>query len=129
VTRWNASTPPLPFVEVINSQVDLDDMPDLWGSALLEVESRADVTMGSNPQVEEAGRISVTLVAKSGDGVAVLDSAVTWLRATFHGWKSGDLIFTAVHGPVEMPEAEGGWWPLGFLVPYTIQSRRVEPVP
>lgn len=132
VSRWNAASPPVPFVEVINTNVDLDNMPDRWGSALQETTTAADVTLGSNPWVEETGHIAVVLVARAGQGQTLLDDAVTWLRSTFHGWRTPDamLHFRGVVGPAENdPAAEGEWWRLGFAVPYVWQSRRVEPVP
>lgn len=131
-TRWNASAPPLPFVDVVNSGVDLDTMPARWGAAYLESETRSDITLGSRPWVAETGNVVVALVAKSGKGGAVLDDAVSWLRATFAGYKTQgfDLAFLGVVGPLEVnPEGDGVWWRLSFLVPYVLQSQRQEPPP
>lgn len=133
VARWNASSISVPFVEVVNTPVTLDMVPDEWGSAMIQAgEQRRDVTLGSNPWVEETGTIIVGLFAKSGTGRNSLDQAVSELRNTFHGWQSADrsIHFTSVNGPEDIdPEGAGEWWRLGLTVPYIVQSRRVEPVP
>lgn len=125
--RWDAIEMPIPFVEVVNTQVDTDALPDLWASALLQSEARRDITMGSEPWVEEAGTIIVGLFARSGTGRRGLDAAVASLREAFHGYISDDagLHFIAVVGPEDIdPEADGEWWRLGFTVPYTITGFR-----
>lgn len=132
VARWETADMPIPFVETVNTAVDTDDLPDAWGSALLQVEAAGDVTLGSQPWMEEAGSIVVGLFARSGTGRNALDDAVTALREHFHGYVSADqsIHFTRVVGPEDIdPDADGEWWRLGFVVPYTVQSRRTEPVP
>lgn len=131
VARWNASSPPLPYVPVINEPVDTNDLPSRWGSAVPEVDSHADVTMGSNPWVEETGHLTVALVVRSGKGSGLLDDAQTWLIETFHGWRTADndLRFTQVVGPLDPDAAaDGEWWRLAFVVHYTAQARRAQPV-
>lgn len=129
--RWNDIAMPIPFVEVVNTQVDTDELPELWASALLQSEARRDLTMGETPWFEEAGTIIVGMFARSGTGRSGLDAATTALREYFHGYISPDqtLHFRAVVGPEDIdPEADGEWWRLGFAVPYTIEDRRVEPL-
>ena len=132
--RWQAAIPPtvVTYLEAVNARLDLNDAVDPWGAVVLQPETRGDVTLGSNPWVEETGQVAVALIAKSGEGTDLLDEATAWLRATFHGWKAdnNNLRFTAVVGPTDPePQADGEWWRLGFSVPYVWQSRRVEPVP
>lgn len=130
IARWQALMP-VPFVDVINVDVETDDLPDLWGSALLTSTARTDLTMGSKVHVEESGEIVVALFARSGTGRAGLDPAVTALRDAFHGYMTTDnqLQFRAVVGPQDIdPMAEGEWWRLGFIVPYVVWSVRIEPV-
>lgn len=132
VARWNAKGISVPFVEVVNTPVTLDEVPDRWGSALMHGDQRRDVSLGSNPWVEEIGTIVVGLFARSGSGRHQLNQAVDELRAVFHGWQSPDksIHFTSVNGPEDIdPEGAGEWWRLGLTVPYIVQSRRVEPVP
>ncbi|HKV17355.1 MAG TPA: hypothetical protein VJQ81_20080 [Reyranella sp.] len=131
--RWIANTPPLPpFVDVINTNVETDQLPATWGSALLTATARTDTTMGSRVHVEESGEIVAALFARSGTGVAPLDAAVAALRSVFHGYMTvnNQLQFRAVVGPQDIdPMAEGEWWRLAFIVPYVVWSVRVEPVP
>lgn len=130
VARW-ADKMPLPFVEAINVNVETDTLPDSWGSALLQSDARADVTMGALPHVEEAGELLVALFARSGTGRAGLDAAVDALRLHFHGYMTPDnaLQFSAVVGPHDIdPQADGEWWRLAFTIPYLVWSRRVAPV-
>lgn len=132
VARWNAVAMPIPFVEVVNSRVDLDSVPEQWGSAMLQSDQRLDVTLGSSPWLEETGTVVVGLFARSGTGRSLLDEAAAWLRSSFHGYITPDnaLHFVAVNGPEDIdPEADGEWWRLAFTVPYRVQSRRVAPVP
>lgn len=131
--RWIAS--PLqaiaPYQDVINTPVMTDSLPNTWGGALLASTARTDLTLGSNVHVEESGEIAAALFARSGTGAQSLDAAKAQLIATFHGYMTADntLQFRAVVGPQEInPEADGEWWRLGFLVPYVVWSRRIEPV-
>lgn len=132
IARWQANTPPLPpFVDVINTNVETDQLPATWGSALLQSTARTDTTMGSHVHVEESGEIVAALFAKSGTGGNSLDAAVEALRSIFHGYMTADnqLQFRAVVGPQDIdPMAEGEWWRVAFLVPYVVWSVRVEPV-
>jgi hypothetical protein len=132
IARWNAVPMPVPYVDVINTPIETNDLPDQWGSAVLEIDERADVTLGSNPHVEERGRIIVGLFERSGKGRNGLDAAVAALKLYFHQYMTPDntLQITAVVGPEAIePEADGEWWRLGFTLPCQIWSRRVEPVP
>src|SRR5688500_13761046 len=131
ITLWTTSDMPGPFVDAVNTPVDTDALPDLWGSAMLQSERRTDITMGENPFVEESGVIIVGLFARSGEGRNELDEAITILRERFHGYVSEDqaIAFTAVVGPEDIdPDADGEWWRLGFTVPYVVESRRLDPV-
>jgi hypothetical protein len=130
-SRWAAQAMPLPLMDVVNTEVDLDDMPDLWAGPVLQSEERVDLTLGSNPWVEERGTIMLALCARSGQGENLLDASVAAVREKFHGWLSADLSiqFSAVTGPENTePEANGEWWILTMRIPYTLQSRRSHPV-
>lgn len=131
--RWQSLSPPLPlYVEVINSPVMTDGLPDTWGSALLSSTARTDLSLGGNVHVEESGEIIAALFAKAGTGGNALDAAVVALRESFHGYMTTDntLQFRAVVGPQDIdPQADGDWWRLAFIVPYVVWSRRAEPVP
>lgn len=129
--RWQALAMPLPLIDVVNTEADLSDMPDLWAGPVLQSEERTDVTLGSNPWVEERGTIMLALCARSGKGESLLDASVAAVREKFHGWLSADkqIQFLAVTGPENTePEANGEWWILTMRVPYTLQSRRAHPV-
>jgi hypothetical protein len=94
---------------------------------VLQSEARADVTMGSDPWVEENGHILIGLCARSGKGEGLLDAAIAAVRAGFDGWRSADntIWFRPVIGPENAdPEANGEWWVLAMRVPYTVQARR-----
>lgn len=130
--RWAALPMPLPLMDVVNTSTDLDDMPDVWAGPVLQSEGRADVTMGSNPWVEERGIITLGLCARSGKGENLLDASVAAVRRHFHGWSSADqsIQFFAVTGPENIePEANGEWWVLAMHVPFIVQGRRVQPPP
>jgi hypothetical protein len=131
--RWNAAAAliGIPIFEVINTGVDLDDMPDLWAGALDQGDTRTDVTMGSNPWLETHGQIVVGMFAKSGTGRAALESAVDRVREVFQGYRTANdgVRFPQVIGPEDVqPEATGAWWHLAMRVPYIMQARRAEPL-
>jgi hypothetical protein len=130
--RWSLITALPPFFDTVNEQPDLNDMPDKWGSAIIQVDSRVDVTMGSNPYVEERGNVIIGLFARAGTGAEILDSEITALRAAFQGYvkdeAEGTFQLLSVDGPLDIdPESDGDWWRLALSVPYTYQSRRTEP--
>lgn len=132
--RWTVVDMPVPFVDTLNTQPDLNDLPDLWGSALVQVEVRRDVTMGAQPWVEESGNIVVGLFARAGTGPNALDVAVQALRDGFAGYVKdegeGTFQVSAVDGPVDIdPETDGDWWRVAMSMPYTYQSRRLVLVP
>ena len=129
-TRWQAVMP-IPYIEVINLPVETDGLPDLWGTGLLQSQTRVDVSLGSNPHVEETGDILAALFARSGTGGNSLDAAVAALRLHFAGYMTlgNQLQFKSVNGPPEIdPMADGEWWRQTFLVSYLYWTRRVEPV-
>ena len=115
----------LPYIEAVNSQVDANAAPDVWGAAVLQPEQRGDVTLGSMPWVEETGTILVGLFTRSGSGPAVLDQAVDYIRQTFHGLRTNGLVISQVDGPHDVdPESIGEWWQLAMTARYTFQTRR-----
>jgi hypothetical protein len=113
------------YLEAVNVQLDLNDAPDPWGTAVLQPEGRTDVTLGSNPWVEESGQFLIGLFTRSGKGPAALDQAVDYLRQTFHGVRYGGLVIEQVDGPHDVdPTAVGEWWQLALTARYTFQTRR-----
>lgn len=128
--RWElAGVMPVPFFDTVNNQPDLATMPDLWGSAIVQVEQRVDVSMGSLPWVEERGNVIVGLFARAGSGASVLDAAVQALRDGFAGYIKDESENTfqvfSVDGPVDVdPETDGDWWRVAMTMAYAYQSRR-----
>lgn len=128
--RWLAAPMPIPFVEVVNTPVTVDQLPDQWGTAFEDSTARDDVTMGSNPWVVEEGNLVCALFCRSGTGRNILDAATDALRSIFHGYQTDDhlLHFVGVIGPSgDDPEAVGEWYRLTFLIVFRRSSRRVEP--
>ena len=131
IALWTSKGVPLEFHDTINTPVPIDEFPATWGSARYDVETRTDVTLGSNPYVEERGVITVGLFARSGTGGTVLDNAISFIREHFHGYASADgkLYYTQVEGPFEIEDVGGEWWQVALAIPYVLQSTRAEPVP
>jgi len=131
IERWEEALISIPFVDTINTQVDTDALPAVWGSAMLQSEERRDTTLGTNPHVEERGFVVIGLFARSGEGRNVLDFAVGQIRAAYHGYhvslpNTWDIEYTAVEGPMDVdPNADGEWWRVALNVPYRVYSRRV----
>ena len=127
IAQWQAAIPPeaITYLEAVNRQADMNTAPDPWGAAVYQPETRADVTLGSQPWVEETGTFLIGLFTRSGQGPAVLDEAVDYIRATFHGYRSGGLLILQVDGPHDIdPEAMGEWWQVAMTARYTFQTRR-----
>jgi hypothetical protein len=115
----------LPYIEAVNSPVDTSQAPDVWGAAVLQPDSRSDVTLGSMPWVEESGQFLIGLFTRSGSGPAALDEAVDYIRQTFHGAHLDGLAILQVDGPHDVdPEGLGEWWQLALTARYTLQTRR-----
>lgn len=125
VEIWTQKVTAVPYKEVVNTQVDTASMPDVWGSAIYMPQLRPDVTMGSQPWVEETGTFQVVLLSRAGTGAKSLDQGVAQIRAAYQGAALNGCVFTSVDGPHEMnPESDGEWWPLVMTVNYTYQTRR-----
>lgn len=125
--RWLAAIPPevVTYYEAVNAQLDLNDAHDPWGAAIVQPEARTDVTLGSNPWVEETGTFAIGIYTRSGKGPTVLDQAVDYIRDTFHGYRYGGLLIEEVDGPHDVdPEAVGEWWGLMLTARYRFQTRR-----
>jgi hypothetical protein len=117
--------PVVSYVEAVNSQVDTNTLPDVWAAAIYQPETSPDVTLGSNPWVEETGTFGIGLFTRSGSGPASLDAAVTAVRRAFHGVRRDGLLILQVDGPHDMdPEGAGEWWQLGLTARYIFQTRR-----
>ena len=115
----------LPFVPTVNFGVDTASLPNKWASAIYQPEERTDLTMGSNPWVEENGQFLIGLFARSGSGAAVLDAEVQMVRDAFHGAARDNLVITRVDGPHDVdPEGDGEWWRLALTARYSFQSVR-----
>jgi Bacteriophage related domain of unknown function len=117
--------PVLPHVEAVNSQVDTNTLPDIWGTAMYQPEASTDVTLGSQPWVEETGTFLIGLFTRSGDGPAALDAAVAAVRRAFHGVRRDGLLVLKVDGPLDTdPDGTGEWWQLHLVAHYMFQTRR-----
>jgi hypothetical protein len=115
----------LPYIEAVNSPVDASQAPDVWGAAVVQNDTRTDVTLGSQPWVEEVGTILIGLFTRSGSGPDALDQAVDYIRQTFHGAHRDGLAILQVDGPHDVdPEGLGEWWQLAMTARYTFQTRR-----
>jgi hypothetical protein len=126
MARWQAAIPEsvIKYIEVVNMQADINDAPD-WGTAMVESESSPDVTLGSQPWVEEIGTFLIGLFTRSGQGPKALDTAVAYVRAAFHGYRSDGLLIEQVDGPHNGdPEGFGEWWQVGMTARYKFQTRR-----
>lgn len=115
----------LPYIQTVNYGVDTNDLPAKWASAVYQPEDRTDVTMGSNPWVEESGQFLIGLFARSGSGATALDAEVALVRNAFHGAARDNLVVYQVDGPHDVdPEGDGEWWRLALTARYTFQSVR-----
>jgi hypothetical protein len=122
---WQQKVTSVPYVECVNTQVDTDTLPNEWGSAVYQPQTNADVTMGSNPWVEERGTFLIGLFTRSGQGPAALDGVVAEVRAAFHGAALNGLWISQVDGPHNLdPEADGEWWRVALTAQYVFQYRR-----
>jgi hypothetical protein len=127
---WVEQAPSIPLIVVVNSPVNTDTLPDVWGAAIYQPEAREDVTLGSTPWVEESGTFLIGLLARAGTGPAVLDDAVATIRQAFHGAARDGLVVFAVDGPHDVdPEADGEWWRLVLTARYTFQTVRQQTGP
>jgi hypothetical protein len=125
--HWSLDIPlaALPYIEAVNKQVALRDAPDPWGAVILQPDVRGDVTLGSQPWVEESGQFLIGLFTKSGSGPTSLDEAVAYIRQTYHGFRYGGLVIYQVDGPHDVdPEGAGDWWQIAMTARYTFQTRR-----
>ena len=113
------------YVDTVNQRVDTDTLPDQWASAICQPQTRADVSLGSQPWVEESGFFLIGLFTRSGKGAADLDGAVAAVRAGLHGAALNGLNIEQVDGPHDVdPQADGEWWQLALTAKYTFQTRR-----
>lgn len=123
--RFREAVTAAPYFDVVNINVDMEALPDVWAGMIYLPESTVDRTMGSTPMVEESGVFSVGLFAKSGVGPRALDAAVQQVRTAFHGWQSGELRIDRVDGPLDTaPQADGNIWQLALTLAYSRWYRR-----
>jgi len=127
IAQWQAAIPAavLPYIEAVNQQADINTAPDVWGAAIQQPETRIEVTLGSNPWVEETGGFLIGLFTRSGSGPKSLDEAVAYIRQAFHGYRYGGLVVLQVDGPHDVdPEGLGEWWQVAMTARYIFQTRR-----
>jgi len=122
---WSQKVPSVPYVETVNSHVDVSLLGDPWGGVIVQPVSVADATLGSHPEVEEKGTFLIGLFTKSGKGPAALDAPIDEVRRAFHGAALNGLHIESVDGPHDMdPEADGEWWRIVLTANYTFYSKR-----
>lgn len=127
---WAEQAASVHYVETVNWQVNTNDLPDIWASAIYQPELTEDVTMGSTPWVEERGQFLIGLFARSGTGPKALDGAVATVRQAFHGAARDGLFVFAVDGPHDIdPQADGEWWQVALTARFTFQTTRVQSGP
>jgi hypothetical protein len=115
----------LPYVETVNWPADTNGFPDRWGAAIYQNTARADVTLGSNPWVEEQGYFMIGLFTRSGKGPSDLDAAIAEVRLALHGAHRDGLAIQQVDGPHDAdPEGMGEWWQAVLTAHFIFQSRR-----
>lgn len=120
-----ADTIDLPYLETVNWPADTDSFPDQWAAAIYQCQERADVTLGSNPWVEERGFFLIGLFTRSGKGPADLDDAIAQVRLGLHGAAREGLRILQVDGPHDVdPEAIGEWWQVVLTAQFIFQTRR-----
>lgn len=113
------------FIEAVNFPSDTSTFDDEWGAALYQSTSRADVTLGSTPWVEESGFFLIGLFTRSGNGPKALDGATAQVRAAFHGAARDGLVIEQVDGPHDVdPAADGEWWQVAMTASFKFQTRR-----
>ena len=127
LARWQAAIPAAvaTYLEAVNNPMDVNAAPDPWAAVVLQPEQRTDVTLGSQPWVEETGTFLIGLFTRSGKGPAALDQAIDYVRTAFHGYRYGGLLILQVDGPHDMdPASMGEWWQVSLTARYTFQTRR-----
>jgi hypothetical protein len=126
---WATLTPTLPFVETINvpiSDVDMEALPDLWGSIAFEATSNGPVTMGASPWYVENGTTSILVFGRSASGDSPAAAAA---EDAFNAWKdwitsTGDIWVTRAQGPRPFSDAiVGNWLVLTVDLAYSFQHR------
>jgi hypothetical protein len=124
--QWeNGGIMTIPFIETVNTQTDVNQMPDKWGSAYDQPTDRSDVTLGSHPEVELTGTMIIGIFAKSGLGAEVLDQHIQEVRDCFQGYAKNGLEIRQVDGPHDIsPMADGMWWRLAFTATYVYWEKR-----
>jgi hypothetical protein len=122
---WAQRCPTVFFIEAVNFPVTTNEHPDIWATAIYRCEEVTDVTMGSQPWVEERGEFGIGLFTRAGSGPAALDETYGLVRGALHGAALNGLHIYQCNGPMDPdPEADGEWWWLGMQALYTFQTRR-----
>jgi hypothetical protein len=124
---WAERIPPdvLPYIEAVNNPFDTSTAPDEWGAVVVQNDQRTDVTLGSQPWVEETGTFLIGLFTRKHAGPKMLDAQVNYIRQTFHGARRDGLVIVQVYGPHDVePQGEGQWWQVAMTAHYTFQTRR-----
>lgn len=115
----------IPLEDVVNTNVDLNAMPEKWAGAVVQAENDTDESLGSNPWVLESGFIAIGLFAKSGEGVKILDAEIRAVKDALHGWASDGLTILRVEGPLDVePFVEGNWYQAALQAAYEYRYRR-----
>lgn len=115
----------IPYFDVVNLNVELNTMPEKWAGAVVQEQGDEDLTMGSNPIVQQTGFIAIGLFAKSGEGGAILDAEIRAVKDALHGWASDGLEILHVDGPLDVePFVEGNWYQAALQATYTFTYRR-----
>jgi hypothetical protein len=126
---WLTLMPDVRYIDTINRSLPYNPplpLPAVWGTLQFEVTTRRQLTMGTNPWVEEIGVVNIIILAKSGHGDASAVEEATNAMRIWDGWyaSGGDIYFQNVHAPRQLLEESQGDWVL-FVVPcdYKAQER------
>lgn len=120
---WDSYAPGIPYVDAINRHPG--PLPATFGSLGFQVDSRRDVTMGSEPWVVETGTVLVSFFAPAGEddttAVAAAQHAAVWLLGRSF---APDIFITGIVGPNDAAdEGDGEYFETQVAVSYESQGR------
>lgn len=127
--HWIDYAPGIARLEVINTATPEEDLQDAidatCGAILFQIETREDVTFGSNPWVEERGTATIRLIGPSGKGDPALAQAATAIATRLAGRiLAPDVLVLEAVGPIEEePEGDGEAYWLAVSARYVWQGR------
>jgi len=117
-----AAAAPTPYIETVDTQVDLGKCPDAWVTLEFVQSQRQRVSIGSPGCFRETGQVDVHCITRSGTGDAAATALAEQITQALLQTRIAHFRFVTIDSPTLSPSDSGNWADLVVPCEYAFDS-------